>query len=1585
MPSLVPRVDVGDILGLGNGTGTASVPGSTPAQAQHTPSLTTQLIFAVAMGGTLFLLFCLLRFRWPTVYAPRSRLRRVAPIKLPKRLLGWLLPVINTSEMFMLQTVGLDAVMFLRFFKVSIAIFSVLAVPGLAVLLPLNVVGSDYASHSYLSMNSMPDSSPLLAVHLVFVYLFSMVVYYYLMRYTYHYLALRWHYLLRNAGSVESRSVMVINIPGYLQDPAKLRQFFDELDIGQIEATSIIGQLPDLPALVKARAECLRQLETHVCHLIGNPCVAPDYDRERLRQLMLSADLAAAQEERDLLARWMKPKYQRRLKKNPAYDPRPTVRLPSDRWFRLGPKVDAIDHYKEKFLEYDRVVKTLRRVRSTTPNADAHGNPMPTDSGSAASSSVGFVTFTNSTSAHIAAQTLTHAKPFACITVLAPEPANVYWNNLTARFHSRVPRTIMVFIAMVALTFFWGIPVAFLSSLLSLETLGEHWEFVKNLAESSPVFQSLFTNTLPSVVMISYFNLLPAIVQKLTEFKGIRVRADMDIFVLSRVFFFQVFNVLLVFTLSGTLWNSLFDIFEDPSELTTKLAASLPQVGPFFINYVIVLGIAYLPFKLLQVLPMIWTAFRRYLCTTPRDFAEVVAPIYVAWGARYPVPMLVFVLTLTYSNISPLILVFGVLYFVLGFVFYKYVFLYVYFKYYESSGRMWPYVVRRLVVAMYLYHLLMFGYFSLKGVWVVAILTIPTVAMNSIFFHYLNKILNEFGEHVPLSLLRLHQRRREELLTLSKLSALPLNLSTPATSRPASVPSTAPSEEVANPPQTQPTAQPPVGLAANAHQSCDARCLHTANPREGEPCNDSDATGSSTAVWEEMAQASETRLSQSRDDFYLQLSSTPLSVRRRSSLATLPLHSWSVAAEDQLTHEAGHLKSSPVVPDSPQASIKPAAASLENIRAPDRSEASESSPPLLPNFDDEQRPAQLDFGYEDFQEYSYRLVFRRLWRKIVDHFAHALPSYFINMTDLERVRWLETMIETEDNALAATLGGPFLGHSVPRPPKHGTSNDHNSGPWTNMPQIKVSSPASSECGSQRRSTAPQASLGADNSLGLSHLHGPPELRIDTAVPKFTTLPRSPRTGGGSPDAAARSPFKRLLSRSNSLPHGSKRSLRRRLTHGKLTPQAAAFGLRQHASEENLPSTPLASMADSPEPWTALPLSPQVARHRSASNRHRRRLRYLSGPTAPSTSIMFLHPDVVIPYPENSPEKDSELLEGKPNSPLGARGSPMSAPTSPMGPAFPGSSRSSLSLSRRSSTNDKRPLYPLGIKFIPSNHPYSRRYLLDAQNLDQDQFDLLPDKYTDYSQSPMELVHGILDSGIKFYQHPSIVGELPELWLPSGKGEFEKLVQARLPLKPVRYLKARIRRTRLSLRSRDQSRSDRRQATTDAQALVGEHTPDQVAVTIDPDPLPPFGPAMSPQLHHDPSPGTPLDPLPNSATSPLVASLAVNPRSHSELRDPPTPAPLVTSSSRRLGSMSSTGEGRVVYTPVATTDTEDADTASNAPGTIDYDLDPFAVRHHLQYLRPPQSPPPMATAAHLQPGPLLSRRASQLFQDDVLGE
>lgn len=50
-------------------------------------------------------------------------------------------------------------------------------------------------------------------------------------------------------------------------------------------------------------------------------------------------------------------------------------------------------------------------------------------------------------------------------------------------------------------------------------------------------------------------------------------------------------------------------------------------------------------------------------------------------------------------------------------------------------------------------------------------------------------------------------------------------------------------------------------------------------------------------------------------------------------------------------------------------------------------------------------------------------------------------------------------------------------------------------------------------------------------------------------------------------------------------------------------------------------------------------------------------------------------------------------------------------------------------------------------------------------LDQDDYNAEPTNHTDFKQPPMTLVPGILNTGMKRYGHPALLGALPQLWLP----------------------------------------------------------------------------------------------------------------------------------------------------------------------------------------------------------------------------
>jgi hypothetical protein len=50
-------------------------------------------------------------------------------------------------------------------------------------------------------------------------------------------------------------------------------------------------------------------------------------------------------------------------------------------------------------------------------------------------------------------------------------------------------------------------------------------------------------------------------------------------------------------------------------------------------------------------------------------------------------------------------------------------------------------------------------------------------------------------------------------------------------------------------------------------------------------------------------------------------------------------------------------------------------------------------------------------------------------------------------------------------------------------------------------------------------------------------------------------------------------------------------------------------------------------------------------------------------------------------------------------------------------------------------------------------------------LDEDDYRAVPDHHTDYRQPPMQLNPGLLDTGLKTYGNPLLIGHLPQLWLP----------------------------------------------------------------------------------------------------------------------------------------------------------------------------------------------------------------------------
>ncbi|RHZ47076.1 hypothetical protein Glove_593g9 [Diversispora epigaea] len=712
------------------------VPGDTVDNASKTELLTTQLVVASSVGISSFLLFCFLRTRWNVIFAPRSRLVGISPDRLPTSFFGWIIPLFKIQEDAILDKVGLDAVVLLGFFKMAYKLFAFCGFFALVVLFPIKFSnyfpgigdgepgngepGNDTFNNIYdnIPLDDTPESFGLLLSYLLFTWVFTLATFYFTFYNYREFTEFRHSYYCKWKYSITARSVMVTVIPKELQDGKALAEYYESLGLGSVQSAVVYRLVRKLRHAIEKRTHYLKKLEEACTDYLDNPCVDPNYDP--VKSLKEFEETSTNNGIGSFLPE--------------ISGERPTMRTGFLHIF--GKKVDKIDYYANLFKYYDKLVELGRRGAYT-----------PT--------SVGFVTFENMTSAQLASQVLICPKPFKCTTALAPGPRDVYWHNLSIRQREMLLRSVIVTIAIILIVFFWSIPILYLSTLLDMDTLEKVFPWLKRLAEQNEILKAFIQGSLPTLAVTIFFGIVPKVMKYFSRLQGYHARSTIEFSTFSKYFLFLLVNYLLVFTIGGTIINTLGEIIIDPTGLPYKLATTLPRVAHFFVNLVVLQGIGLLPTHLLQMSDIIFAwANRVFLAKTPREYAEANTPPFLDYGEELPPIVLIFVITLVYSSITPIIILFGTIYFFLCYLTYKYLLLYVYFHPYSTHGLAWPKIFHRIIVGLYIFQTLMIGYLSMRKCYVMAGSLVPILVCTAVYHYYVNAAYNRIADFVPLQNLR---------------------------------------------------------------------------------------------------------------------------------------------------------------------------------------------------------------------------------------------------------------------------------------------------------------------------------------------------------------------------------------------------------------------------------------------------------------------------------------------------------------------------------------------------------------------------------------------------------------------------------------------------------------------------------------------------------------------------------------------------------------------------------------------------------------------------------------------------------------
>ncbi|KAI9686879.1 MAG: hypothetical protein M1822_002632 [Bathelium mastoideum] len=623
------------------------------------------LIISVALTTLITLVFSLLRPYNTITYAPKLRHadQKHAPPPIGKGFTDWVKPVTQTREQQLVDKIGLDAVVFLRFTHMCRNMFAVLTVVGCAIIIPVNIKGGFASGHgktfndisSFMKLTPQYVSGNFFWAFVVSAYLFDIIICYFLWSNYRAILRLRRNYF-QSADyqkSLHSRSLMVTNIPrDYRTDEGVVRLIDDVRNVNEIPRAAIARNVKDLPELIEEHENAVLELEGYLAKYLKNPNKLPP--------------------------------------KRPLCKP-----SKKDKTRSHDQKVDAIDYLTSRVKELEVEIKEVRR---SIDKRDAM--------------SYGFASFESIELAHSVAYLGRGKHPHGSNIVLAPKPHDLIWKNLGMDPKTRKTRNAFLNLWMVIFSIIFIVPNALTSVFLSnLSHLGLVWGDFNNTLKAHRTFWAVVQGIAAPLVSALFYIGLPAMVRRMATHAGDLSKTSRERHVLSKVYGFFVFNNLIVFSIFSAVWAFFAAVVAAKKTNQNGWEAVKNQ---HILNHIVITlcstTVYWLTFllqrswsaalDLSQAWSLAWGWFRRkFTSPTPRQLIELTAPPPFEFVDYYNAFLFYATVAICFATLQPLCLPVAGLYFTLDSYMKKYMLMYVFITKHESGGKYWRTVFNRFLFA----------------------------------------------------------------------------------------------------------------------------------------------------------------------------------------------------------------------------------------------------------------------------------------------------------------------------------------------------------------------------------------------------------------------------------------------------------------------------------------------------------------------------------------------------------------------------------------------------------------------------------------------------------------------------------------------------------------------------------------------------------------------------------------------------------------------------------------------------------------------------------------------------------------------
>ncbi|PHZ10123.1 DUF221-domain-containing protein, partial [Rhizopus microsporus ATCC 52813] len=648
--------------------------------------------------------FSILRPRNTLVYAPRSKFSKKGqqpPLIGSQGYFSWIKPLLKVTDEELLDQVGCDALMYIRFIRLLRKLLFWMTVIGVGALIPVYIVATKYTGQvsqtklyilTRADVNTVWYWSPFVAT-----YLFSILIAYFMYRASCDYIDMRQYWFRLPENEVTMKSLMVSPVPKEMRSDVKLKTWVESTQMIQypIKESMIGYHSSKLSDLFEKHKEAVHRLESTLASYLNG--------------------------------------------KNTDTKKRPLVRIGG--FLCLGgKKVDAIEHYTKEVADLEKEISELRHGKKEKAKAAPYG----------------WISFDRIEWAHQAERSLEHQKSFH--VRLSPTPQDLLWPNLPLDDKARKAKRMTGHIFYWVFVFAWMIPMSALSATSNVINLIRLIPNSANFIENHQIIMGLIQSYFTPVVMAIFFYLLPIFFRFLSQQQGYWTKTALDRKVLVKLYIFFIINNLLVFTLTSMfigIYGQLkglvqSGVTEEVSlvDYIMQLAKNISQVSTFWINYVCLHSLG-LTMELAMILPLITITLRKFFTRpSPAELRELARPPEFDYPKNYNLLLFFFTISLIYSAMSPFILPFACLYFCVASMVYKYLLVYVYETRMESGGKIWPVLFQTIMTSTIFFQLIMILILVFKGGNLQAYLLIPLPVFTLIYQYFYYRRMHIHGSYI---------------------------------------------------------------------------------------------------------------------------------------------------------------------------------------------------------------------------------------------------------------------------------------------------------------------------------------------------------------------------------------------------------------------------------------------------------------------------------------------------------------------------------------------------------------------------------------------------------------------------------------------------------------------------------------------------------------------------------------------------------------------------------------------------------------------------------------------------------------------